>query len=108
MSGQVLRVGVLLDEETERLLGGLVATLEVAAVIDDQPGRRALEPLFLDQRQRTGGRVLVVVDQLAPGVELATQGAELHLDAVAVLGQGRRGREGPGACGTVLRFGGEW
>src|SRR4029453_91958 len=42
VSGKVLRIGVLLDEEAERLLGGLVTTLEVTTVIDDQPGRRAL------------------------------------------------------------------
>ena len=101
VDGQILRVRVLLDQEAERLLGRLVTVLDVVAIFDDEPRGGAFEPLLLDQGEGLVRRILVLLDQGAPGVELAAQRTERLLDAVAGLRQRSRRGEPAGAFGAV-------
>ena len=88
--GEVLRVGVLLDQEAKRALRTRGAVLEGPPVRHHELGRAALEPLLLDERKRLGRGARVADNDLGPYVELPAERGERTVEVRALLGEGGR------------------
>src|SRR2546425_1097432 len=105
---ELLRVGVLLDEEAERALGGGGALLERAALLDHEAGGHRLQALLLGERPPLPPRPPVARHHLAPRFELPAPRGERagHVGGFRVE---RRGvREGAGLITAILRARCEW